>query len=74
MSPAVEESSGRDEDSREMVYVPAGEFVMGSTDSEVDDALALCENYVAGCNRGWFENEEPARMAALDVSGSSAER
>jgi serine/threonine protein phosphatase PrpC len=65
VSPAVEEISVRDEDSMEMVYVPAGEFVMGSTDAEVDDALALCENYVAGCNRGWFENEEPARMVAL---------
>jgi formylglycine-generating enzyme required for sulfatase activity len=50
----------------EMVHVPAGEFTMGSTDAEVDSALALC-NEVKDCERSWFENEQPQHTVYLDA-------
>jgi formylglycine-generating enzyme required for sulfatase activity len=49
-----------------MVYVPAGEFTMGSTDEEADAALALCGEYRSNCERHWFEHELPAHTVALD--------
>ena len=49
-----------------MVYVPAGEFEMGSTDAEVDDALELCNEYYDDCGRWWFVDEQPVHTVALD--------
>jgi formylglycine-generating enzyme required for sulfatase activity len=51
-----------------MVYVPSGEFTMGSTDDEVDYAVALCNEYIGGCEREhrMFEDEQPAHTVALD--------
>ena len=50
-----------------MVYVPAGEFTMGSTDAEVDSALALCNEYRSDCKRSWFEDEQPVHTVYLDT-------
>ena len=41
----------RDADEMVMVYVPAGEFEMGSTDEQVDEAIALCKQVRLGCTR-----------------------
>jgi formylglycine-generating enzyme required for sulfatase activity len=49
-----------------MVYVPAGEFQMGSSDEEVDAAVALCSKYGGDCKREWFDIEQPAHAVALD--------
>jgi formylglycine-generating enzyme required for sulfatase activity len=49
-----------------MVYVPAGEFTMGSTDEEVDNALALCNEYYGDCERDWFDDEQPVHAVELD--------
>jgi serine/threonine-protein kinase len=51
-----------------MVYVPAGEFQMGTADEEADDALKHCDmpNY-AECQPAWFEREQPAHTVALDA-------
>jgi serine/threonine-protein kinase len=49
-----------------MVYVPAGEFQMGSTYNEADDALALCYGYQGECKRDWFEDERPSHVVVLD--------
>jgi formylglycine-generating enzyme required for sulfatase activity len=50
-----------------MVYVPAGEFQMGSDDTEVDFALKICNTYYQGtCERAWFEVEQPVHPVVLD--------
>jgi formylglycine-generating enzyme required for sulfatase activity/tRNA A-37 threonylcarbamoyl transferase component Bud32 len=47
-----------------MVFVPAGEFVMGS---EADQGYNLClEYHTDTCERVWFENEEPTHTVYLD--------
>ena len=57
----------RPADGMVMVYVPAGEFMMGSTDDELDVALELCNEYRGDiCERFWFEHEQPAHTVALD--------
>jgi len=50
-----------------MVYVPAGEFTMGSSDAEVDYALQLCNEYQGGCQRDWFSGEQPQHVVYLDA-------
>jgi formylglycine-generating enzyme required for sulfatase activity len=51
----------------DMVHVPAGEFTMGSTDAEVDSALALCNEYYGDCERSWFEDEQLVHTVYLDA-------
>jgi formylglycine-generating enzyme required for sulfatase activity len=53
----------RPADGMVMVYVPAGEFQMGSTDDEVDYALQLC---YGDCERYWFDGEQPVHTVVLD--------
>ena len=47
-----------------MVYVPAGEFQMGS---DADDALVECQKFRDDCQRDWFTDEEPIHTVALDA-------
>ena len=45
----------------EMVRIPAGSFWMGSTDAEIDKAVAMAEGFVGrikDVKREWFEDEE----------------
>ena len=53
-------------DGMEMMYVPAGEFVMGSDDEEVDFALQQCEAYGTNCQRRYFSVEMPMHQVVLD--------
>lgn len=46
-----------------MVYVPAGEFLMGSAEEEIDRTADTCP---AGCDREWFAVEAPAHTVWLD--------
>ncbi|MFZ4658348.1 MAG: SUMF1/EgtB/PvdO family nonheme iron enzyme [Caldilineaceae bacterium] len=39
------------------VYVPGGEFLMGSTEAQVDAAWALCKQYHSDCQRDTFTDE-----------------
>ena len=47
-----------------LVYVPAGEFTMGS---DADDALVECQKFRTDCSRDWFTNEEPPHTVYLDA-------
>jgi len=49
-----------------MVYVPAGEFVMGSDDEEVDYALQQCNAYGTNCQRRYFSVEMPMHTVVLE--------
>jgi formylglycine-generating enzyme required for sulfatase activity len=49
-----------------MVYVPGGQFQMGSDDAQVDYALELCNQYKGGCNRSQFDEQRPAHSVTLD--------
>lgn len=50
----------------EFVYVPPGEFTMGSSEADVDAALELCNSSHNGCERAWFENEVSQHQVDLD--------
>jgi len=52
-----------EKDGSTMVYVPAGEFTMGSPDADIDAILAECSD----CKREWFTNEQPQHTASLDA-------
>ena len=55
----------RPADEMVMVYVPAGEFQMGSTDAQVDEAHAQCNQFSA-CPRTTFEDQKPLHTVTLD--------
>jgi Tol biopolymer transport system component len=64
---ALGETWARPIDGMVMVYVPPGEFQMGSDDDEVDLALDWCNTYYQPpCARAWFEVESPPHTVALD--------
>jgi formylglycine-generating enzyme required for sulfatase activity len=46
-----------------MVYVPAGEFLMGSTAGDIDALLAQCSD----CKRESFAEEQPQHTVFLDA-------
>jgi formylglycine-generating enzyme required for sulfatase activity len=50
-----------------MVYVPAGEFIMGSSDVEVASARDLCDGVHSDCRTYWVESEYPQRTVYLDA-------
>jgi len=50
-------------DDAEMVYVPAGEFLMGSTDAEIARAAEDCQE----CPPDWFDGECPQHAVYLDA-------
>lgn len=44
---------------RGMVPIPAGEFVMGSTEPETEYLFKLCKQTMGGCYLSWFQRETP---------------
>lgn len=49
------------------VYVPAGEFTMGSDSAEIDFALEICNQFRDNdCQRDWFADETPQHQVYLD--------
>ncbi len=50
----------------EMVLVPVGCFTMGSTDEQIDTALAQCIASAIDCRRSVFENESPTTEICFD--------
>jgi len=53
-----------EQDGMTMVYVPAGEFMMGSN---ADDTMAECRKFRDDCARDWFTDEEPIHLVNLDA-------
>ncbi len=45
------------------VYIPAGEFLMGSTEADIDQVIEECPH----CRRDWFTNEMPQHEVYLDA-------
>ncbi|MCK4899938.1 MAG: SUMF1/EgtB/PvdO family nonheme iron enzyme, partial [Anaerolineales bacterium] len=60
------ESRIRPVDEMMMVYVPSGTFQMGSTEAEINDAIALCQQHYSICNRWYYERESPQHPVSLD--------
>lgn len=60
------DSQIRDKDEMVTMFVPAGEFQMGSTDKQVDYAMAICNEFIDGCSREWFQDQQPAHPVTLD--------
>ncbi len=65
-TPVLSDTRTHPADGMVMVYVPAGEFQMGSTDEEANHALELCNEYRDDCKWDWFDDEPPAHAVALD--------
>jgi len=53
----------RPADSMVMLYVPAGDFLMGSADADIDAILAQCN----GCERDRHTDETPQHTVTLDA-------
>jgi formylglycine-generating enzyme required for sulfatase activity len=49
----------------ELVYIPAGEFMMGSSDAEIDEALFETKKYFNSAERSWFSNESPKHKVTI---------
>ena len=56
----------RSKDGMQMVWVPGGEFQMGSNDDGVDYAMQLCSELSDNCQRWWYEDQLPVHMVGLD--------
>ena len=54
-----------EKDGSVMVHVPAGEFLMGSGEAEVDTAFESCQQTFGDCKREWFESELPQHQVDL---------
>ncbi|MBN1886481.1 MAG: SUMF1/EgtB/PvdO family nonheme iron enzyme [Thermoflexales bacterium] len=65
--PKLGEQTTRPVDGMVMVYVPAGEFMMGSTDEEVNQAWELCKQYYASCSKDWITREQPRHKVSLNA-------
>ena len=52
-------------DGAEMVYVPAGEFLMGTSDEKIDWILA--QPWCSDCERDGFKDEQPEHTVYLDA-------
>ena len=54
-------------DGAEMIYVPAGEFLMGSTDAEIEAAFADARKTSSAAKKDWFTDEGPQRKVSVDA-------
>jgi formylglycine-generating enzyme required for sulfatase activity len=64
--PATPQEQIRPADGMTMIYVPGGAFHMGSTEAEIEDAIALCRQHYNICNRWYYQRESPRHAVSLD--------
>ena len=48
------------------VYIPGGTFQMGSTESEIEAAIALCNEHYNICNPWYYQRESPQHPVSVD--------
>ncbi len=48
------------------VAIPAGEFIMGSSDEEIWAAVEFCNQSEGNCQYGWFDDELPRRAVSTE--------
>jgi formylglycine-generating enzyme required for sulfatase activity len=53
-------------DGMTMVYIPGGEYTLGSTQADVDWAVAACLEFRDDCNASSYEDEMPQHTVQLD--------
>ena len=49
----------------DLVYIPAGEFMMGSSDAEIDEAFYEAKKSYDEAERSWFSVESPKRKVTI---------
>ncbi len=49
----------------EVAWIPAGEFMMGSTEDEIDTIVKECYRYNKVCKREWWTNESPRHSITI---------
>jgi len=49
-----------------MVFIPDGAFLMGSTEAEIEDAIAICQQHYAICNHWYYKRENLRRPVSLN--------
>ncbi|MCJ7703804.1 MAG: formylglycine-generating enzyme family protein, partial [Anaerolineales bacterium] len=56
----------RPSDSMTMNQLPGGSFQAGSKETEIADAIALCQQHYPTCNRWYYQREGPQHSVSLD--------
>jgi formylglycine-generating enzyme required for sulfatase activity len=57
----------RPSDAMVILHIPTGSFPMGSTQSEIEDAINLCKQHYSTCNRWYYEQESPQHLVSLNA-------
>lgn len=61
------ESLVRSNDQMVLIYIPNGEFLMGSSESQINDAIAMCNQHYSPCNHWFYEREGPQHTVSVDA-------
>ncbi len=64
--PSLGDTNVRPADEMVVIYIPSGQFVMGSDGEEMEEALDLCRAHRDGCREDTFTDEQPAHTVLLD--------
>lgn len=56
----------RPDDGTVMVYVPGGDFLMGSSDAEIEAELSFCRQNYSVCHQRFYTSESPQHAVTLD--------